>query len=63
MKPLFMVTAKSSPESSQGSAGLNKELSLYGHRSFMKTKLRSGDHRRACNRYYLLDQSEWVGPQ
>ena len=26
-------------------------------------KLRSGGHRRACNRYYLLDQSEWVGPQ
>lgn len=26
-------------------------------------KLRSGGHRRACNRYYLLDQGEWVGPQ
>ena len=25
--------------------------------------LRSGGHRRACNRYYLLDQSEWEGPQ
>lgn len=22
-----------------------------------------GGRRRACNRYYLLDQSEWVGPQ
>lgn len=26
-------------------------------------ELRSGGHRRVCNRYYLLDQSEWVGPQ
>ena len=26
-------------------------------------KLKGGGHRRACNRYYLLDQSEWVGPQ
>ncbi len=25
--------------------------------------LRSGGYRRACNRYYLLNQSEWVGPQ
>lgn len=24
-------------------------------------ELRSGGHRRACNRYYLLDQSEWEG--
>lgn len=25
--------------------------------------LRSGGYRRACSRYYLLDQREWVGPQ
>ncbi len=26
-------------------------------------RLRNGGHRCACNRYYLLDQSEWKGPQ
>lgn len=40
MKTLFMVTAKSSPEGFQGSAGLNKELSLYGRRRFVKTEKR-----------------------
>lgn len=25
--------------------------------------LKSGGHCHACNRYYLLEQSEWVGPQ
>jgi len=47
-------------------SGVKRALHELRERGFIDKgdaqKLRNGGRRRACNRYNLLDQSEWQGP-